>query len=307
MSETRYQTILITGINGMIGSAAEAYFSSQGYGVRGLSGNPRKSNHFHWNPERGEIDTKAMDGVDVVLHLAGEPVFQRWTAAVKNRIRKSRKLGTRLLAERCAAQERPPRVLISSSGINYYGDNREETVDEGSEPGSSFLAEVCKDWEAATQPAENAGIRVLRLRTGVILAPQGGALAQMLPIFRKGLGGRVGSGKQRLSWIILDDYLGATDYLLNTHSIEGPVNMVTPNPVTNAEFASTLGNVLGKPAVVPVPAMAIKAAYGAMGKATVLGDLAVAPGVLNRAGYSFLYPELKPALEYILDKSLQED
>lgn len=306
MANTETKTFLITGITGLIGNAVSAYLKSQGHTVRGLSRSPEGQEQRHWDPAQGILDKKDLEGVDVVLHLAGEPIDQRWSTEVMNRIRKSRKISTRLLADRLAALDRPPEVFLSASGINVYGDRVDASVDESSELGNSFLAEVCREWEAATEPAENAGIRVVNLRTGVVMDPRGGILERLLPIFKKGLGGKVGSGKQRISWLLLEDYIGILELLRAHTNISGPVNLVSPNPVTNEEFVHALGEVLGKPTAIPVPAFAVKAALGRMGKALALGDLEVRPGVLEREGYDFKYPEIKPALAFILGKSLQE-
>ena len=306
MANTEKITFLITGISGLIGSAVRAYLESQGHTVRGLSRNPQGDHQRHWDPEKGVLDKSDLEGVDVVLHLAGESIDQRWNSEAMNRIRKSRKISTRLLADRMASLEQLPALFFSASGINYYGDRAEGSVDESSEPGDSFLADVCREWESATQPAEEAGIRVIHLRTGVVLDPRGGILDRLLPLFTKGLGGKVGSGKQRVSWILLEDYIAILEFLRAQTDIEGPVNVVTPHPVTNEELVKALGKVLGKPTAIPVPALAVKAALGRMGKALALGDLAVQPQVLKDHDYSFRYPEIEPALAFILGKSLQD-
>mgnify|MGYP006267223263 CR=1 FL=1 len=300
------QTLLITGNSGFIGRAVSAYFSTRGHTVKGLSRSPEGPEEIGWDPERGVLRTEDLEGIDAVIHLAGEPIDQRWDAAAMSRIRKSRKLGTRLLAERLAKLKRPPRVLLCASGINYYGDRREEPVDESSDPGSSYLADVCVEWEAACEPARQAGIRVVQMRTGVVLDPRGGALKKLVPIFKSGLGGKVGSGKQRMSWILLEEIPLVMEFLLGKEGVEGPVNLVAPQVVTNAEFSKTLGKALGKPAAVPVPAVAIRMAYGKMGKATILGDLAVSPIRLEENGYAFRYPDLEEGLRFILGKSLHE-
>lgn len=306
MANTEKKTFLITGISGLIGSAVSAYLQAQGHTVRGLSRNPQGDSQTHWDPEKGILDKADLEGTDIVLHLAGESIDQRWTSEAMSRIRKSRKISTRLLADRLASLEQPPDLFFSASGINYYGDRVEGKVDENSEAGNSFLAEVCQEWEAATQPAEDAGIRVIHLRTGVVLDPRGGILDRLLPLFKKGLGGKVGSGKQRVSWILLEDYIGILEFLRNHTEIEGPVNVVTPEAVTNEELVKALGKVLGKPTAIPVPAFAVKAALGRMGKALALGDLAVHPQILEAHGYSFQYPEIESALAFILGKSLQD-
>ncbi len=306
MSPATPQTVLITGISGFVGSAVSAYFSTRGHTVKGLSRHPEGPEQIGWDPERGILEAKELEGIDSVIHLAGEPIDQRWKPAAMSRIRKSRKLGTRLLAERLAKLKHPPKVLLCASGINYYGDRRDEVLDERSDPGSSFLADVCVEWEAACEPAQKAGIRVVNMRTGVVLDPRGGALKKLLPIFRAGLGGKVGSGRQRMSWILLEELPLIMEFLMENESLEGGVNLVAPQVVTNAEFSKTLGKVLGKPAAVPVPATAIHVVYGKMGKATILGDLAVTPGRLDASGYRFRHPDLEKGLGFILGKSLHE-
>lgn len=289
----------------MLGTHLKAALAAEGFEVRGLSRKPQGADEWSWDPERGQLAPDALDWADAVVHLAGSPIARRWSKSVKNEIRRSRKLGTRLLAERMARAETPPQVLLSASGINFYGDRREGRLTEESEAGKGFLAEVCRDWEAATESADAAGIRVAWLRTGVVLSPEGGALARLLPIFKSGLGGPVGSGNQRMSWILPVDFAGGVVHLLRRPELAGAVNMTSPGAVTNREFAQALGKALGKAARVPAPALAVRLAFGEMGRATVLGDLEVEPRRLLDSGYDFRFPEIGKALNFILGKSLQ--
>ena len=237
-----------------------------------------------------------------MVHLAGENVAGgRWTKARKARIRDSRVLGTRLLAETLAKLARPPRVLVSASAIGYYGDRGDEMVDETAPPGDGFLADVCKAWEAETKPAEDAAIRVVRVRIGVVLAERGGALEKMLTPFKLGLGGRIGDGQQWMPWVAIDDLVRAIRFALDTGTLTGAVNAVAPRPVRNREFTDTLGQVLGRPTVLPVPPLALKAALGGqMAEEMLLGGARVIPRALDEAGFSFAYPELEGALRHVV-------
>ncbi len=238
-----------------------------------------------------------------MVHLAGESIASgRWTVARKREIRDSRVLGTRLLSEALARMPRPPQVLLCASAIGYYGDCGSDVLKEDSPPGSDFLADVCKAWEAATAPAAQKGIRVVHLRSGIILSPKGGALAKMLFPFRMGAGGIIGSGKQYMSWIALDDTLGVIAFALQTPSLHGPVNVVAPNAVTNAEFTKTLGRVLHRPTIFPMPAFAARLAFGEMADALLLSSARVEPAALLRAGYHFQWRDLESALRHLLKK-----
>lgn len=281
--------ILITGSSGLIGKATSAFLWSKGHEVTRLI-------------YRGEIvDLSELEGHDAVIHLAGESIASgRWTTGKKAAIRSSRVEGTALLCESLARLERPPRVVVSASAIGYYGDRGIETVQEESLPGSSFLSEVCDQWEKATKSASRAGMRAVQLRFGVVLSPAGGALARMLLPFRLGLGGVLGSGDQYMSWIALDDAVGVIFRALITKTLAGPVNAVAPNPVTNREFTETLGRVLGRPTVLPMPAFAARLAFGEMANELLLASTRVAPIRLIATGYRFLYPELEPALRHLL-------
>jgi uncharacterized protein (TIGR01777 family) len=256
-----------------------------------------------WDPERGTIDRAGLEGADVVIHLAGENVFGRWSPAKQQRIRDSRVQGTRLLTDAIAGLTHRPATLLAASAIGYYGDRGEEAVTEQSAPGEDFLAHVARDWEAATAAASRAGIRVVNMRFGVVLTTSGGALAKMLPAFRLGLGGPVGSGNQYLSWILLDDCINAMLHVLAATSLTGPVNMTAPTPVTNREFAKTLGKVLGRPALVTVPAFALRMAFGTEGAAMLQSGQRVLPERLLASGFNFSMKTIEPALRHLLAPS----
>ena len=235
-----------------------------------------------------------------MVHLAGENVFGRWTPHKKQRIRDSRVLGTRLVSSAIAGLERRPKLLLAASAIGYYGDRGDELLNEGSSVGEDFLATVAKEWEAATAVATQAGIRVVNMRFGVVLTPKTGALAKMLPAFKLGLGGPIGSGNQYLSWITLDDALNAILHVLDTPNMTGPVNITAPNPVTNREFAKMLGKTLGRPAAVTVPAFALRMAFGAEGAAMLQSGQRVLPARLLESAFRFSYDALEPALRHLL-------
>jgi uncharacterized protein (TIGR01777 family) len=254
-----------------------------------------------WNPETGEIDAAALEGLDAVVHLAGESIASgRWNAEKKARIRESRVKATRLLCEALAARQRRPRTLVTASAIGYYGSRGDEVLRESSSPGTGFLAEVCKDWEAATRPASDSGIRVVLVRFGMILSKKGGALAKMLTPFRMGVGGKIGDGRQYMSWIALTDVVGAIHHALMTESLSGPVNVVAPNPVTNLEFTKTLGSALGRPTFFPMPAFAARLAFGEMADELLLSSQRVEPTRLRETNYSFRFADLAGALQSIL-------
>jgi hypothetical protein len=258
---------------------------------------------IHWDPDAGKIDAQELNGIDAMIHLAGENIAgHRWTKEFKEKILKSRADGTRLLCHALAKLEMRPSVLVSASATGYYGNRGDELVNESSPNGSGFLAEVCREWEAATKPARDAGIRVVNLRIGPVLSPKGGALAKMLPPFRAGLGGVIGSGKQYLSWITLDDMVSAIEFVLQSEQIRGPVNAVTPDAVTNYEFTKTLGRVLSRPTIFPMPAFAARLAFGEMADEMLLGGIRVEPRTLVSAGFKFAYPQLEPALRHLLSK-----
>jgi uncharacterized protein (TIGR01777 family) len=297
--------VAVTGSSGLIGSALVAFLTSGGHEVRRLVRRaPRSDDEISWDPSAGELDPAALEGVDAVVHLSGENVAGgRWTDARKKRIRSSRIDSTRTLAGALASLKLPPRVLVSASAIGYYGDGGEAWVDESSPPAEDFLARVTVDWEQAAAPAAESGIRVTHPRIGVVLSPAGGALGKLLTPFRLGLGGVVGSGTQYMSWVALDDVLGALHHALVDDRMEGPFNLVAPEPVANREFTRTLGRVLGRPTPVPVPAFALKAALGEMAEATLLASSRVRPERLQSTGYRFRFPTLEEALRHLLGRA----
>ncbi|HEY3221959.1 MAG TPA: TIGR01777 family oxidoreductase [Gemmatimonadales bacterium] len=297
--------IVVSGSTGLVGSALTPLLASLGHDVVPLVRRRPAAGErvLAWDPERGTIDREGLEGIDVVIHLAGENVFGRWSPAKKQRIRESRVRGTRLLSDALAGLTRPPQTLLAASAIGYYGDRGDEAVTEWSAPGEDFLASVSRDWEGATTAAARAGIRVVNMRFGVVLTAAGGALAKMLPAFRLGLGGRVGSGNQYLSWITLDDALNAIVYALVTSRLAGPVNVTAPSPVTNREFARTLGKVLGRPAVMMVPAFVLRLAFGTEGAAMLQSGQRVLPGCLLASGFHFRFDTVEPALRHLLAPS----
>jgi len=297
--------ILVTGSTGLVGRTLVPFLTGRGDSVIRLVRSTSKSEgaKVHWNPATGSIDTARLEGLDAVVHLAGERIATgRWTAEKKVRIRESRVRGTRLLCESLARLGQPPQVLVSASAIGYYGDRGDEILREESASGSGFLAQVCREWEAATESAIQKGIRVVHLRIGVVLSPLGGALAKMLLPFRMGLGGIIGSGRQFMSWIALEDLVGSIAYALTTDAIRGPVNAVAPHPVMNREFTKTLGRVLGRPTLFPMPAFAARLAFGEMADELLLSSGRVEPARLSTTGYVFRYPTLEGALRHLLGK-----
>lgn len=291
--------ILISGASGLIGSTLARSSTESGHEVIRLVRSPPGPGQaaIAWDPAAEQLDAAALEGFDAVVHLAGENIAGgRWTRGKKERIRDSRVRGTRLLSRTLARLSSPPGVFASASAIGYYGDRGDKELDEASPAGSGFLAEVCRDWEAATRPAAEAGIRVARLRLGVVLAAGGGALAGMLPPFRWGLGGRLGSGRQYMSWITLDDVTGAIDHVVHSHALEGPINLVAPQPVTNRQFTATLGRVLHRPTLLPAPALVLRLMLGEMADALLLASARVVPRRLLDSGYRFHDPELPGAL-----------
>jgi uncharacterized protein len=295
--------IAVTGSTGLVGTALVETLEAEGSLVRRLVRRPvRDGQHeIHWNPAAGTIDAAALSGVDAVVHLAGENLSaKRWTESFKTEIRDSRVRSTQLLCDALASLSNKPGVLLSASAVGYYGDRGDEIADESSSPGSGFLADVCCEWEAATRSARDAGIRVVNLRFGVVLSTQGGALAQMLTPFRLGAGGAIGSGRQYLSWIEIDDLVSAIVFVLRTAALAGPVNAVAPQPVTNREFTKTLGRVLGRPTVLPMPAFAARLAFGEMADEMLLSSIRVDPRALLAAGFKFKFPDLESALRRLL-------
>lgn len=298
--------ILVTGSHGLVGTALVPSLTASGHQVSRLirSATSPESSDVFWDPGQGTIEAGRLEGVEAVIHLAGESIAAgRWTTQRKERIRISRLQGTRLLCETLAAMAHPPKMLVSASAIGYYGDRGEELLREDSPPGTGFLAEVCRAWEAATEPAIRRGIRVILCRMGVILSPAGGALGKMLLPFRLGLGGRLGSGQQVMSWIALDDVVGAIHHAMVTERLHGPVNLVAPQPVTNQAFTTMLGRVLHRPTMAPVPAFALRLLLGELADCALLASARVQPTQLVEAGYAFRYPELEAALRHLLGRS----
>jgi uncharacterized protein (TIGR01777 family) len=299
-SETTHRRIAVTGASGLIGHRLVEQLAAEGHEVvRLVRREPRpQSNEVRWDPARGEIDAAPLSGVDAIVNLAGEGIAAgRWTAARKAAIRDSRVLATRLIAE-CAASLRPrPAAVINASAIGYYGDRGDEPLTEESPPGEGFLPDVCCEWEAASEPARQAGIRVVALRIGVVLSSMGGALAAMLPVFRAGLGGRLGKGRQYMSWISHRDIVSLIAFALSNQALDGPVNAVAPQSVTNAEFTRSLGKALGRPTILPVPSLVVRLALGEMGRDLLLASTRVLPNRLLASGYLFRYPDIEDALQ----------
>ena len=301
--------VIVTGSTGLVGSALVRSLLSDGHEVtrlvRGDSQGFRAPGTaaVHWDPERGEIDAGSLEGHDAAVHLAGENVGEgRWDEEKKRRIRESRMKGTSLLAGALAGLSAKPRVLVSASATGFYGDRGAEILREESASGEGFLSEVCREWEKATLQASHAGIRVVHLRIGVVLDGEGGALQKMLTPFKLGVGGKVGSGSQYMSWITLEDLIGVIRRAIEDESLRGPVNAVAPQPVTNAEFTKALGGVLGRPTFFAVPAFAARLAFGETADALLLASTRVEPARLKEAGYQFKHPEIEGALRSVLGK-----
>ncbi|HNQ88123.1 MAG TPA: TIGR01777 family oxidoreductase [Verrucomicrobiota bacterium] len=293
--------ILITGATGLIGRALAARLEGRRHRVVPLRRAPApRSGEPTWDPERGRVDLEPAGPLDAVIHLAGETIAQRWTPSAKSRIGSSRIDATRRLSEALAALACPPRVLVAASATGFYGDRGDEVLDEQSAPGRGFLPELCQAWESATAPARDRGIRVVCLRLGIVLARDGGALARMLPVFRWGLGGRIGSGRQYWSWITLEDLLGAIERCLEESQFSGAVNAVAPGTATNALFTAALSRALRRPALLPVPAFALRIALGEMGREVLLASARVRPTRLLEAGFAFLDPDLDSAFRHVV-------
>jgi uncharacterized protein (TIGR01777 family) len=297
--------VAVSGSTGLVGSQAVASLSAAGHEVVRLVRRPPAPGEkaVRWDPEKGEIDAAGLEGLDAIVHLAGENIASgRWNAARKAAIRDSRVNGTRFLCDALAGLARPPKTLVCASAVGYYGDRGEERLIEESPPGKGFLAEVCREWEAASAPAARVGIRVVALRIGMVLSSKGGALSRMLPPFRAGLGGVIGGGRQYVSWVALDDLVGIVLHALQSGELRGPVNAVAPVPVTSREFTEALGKVLSRPTMLPVPAFALRLAVGEMADALLLASTRVAPRRLEETGYRFRFPELSAALRHLLGK-----
>lgn len=304
-TKVKNMRVAISGASGLVGTALIASLLRAGHQpvrmVRRQSSGSEPT--ISWNPEAHYVDAQALEGIDAIVHLAGEGIADgRWTPQRKARIRDSRVQGTRLLCETLAQMANPPRIFICASAVGFYGDRGDEVLDETSSPGNSFLATLCKDWEESTEPARRKGIRVANLRLGVILSPKSGALAKMLLPFKMGVGGVVGSGRQYLSWIVLDDVVGSIEHVLGNETLSGPINVTAPHPVTNTEFTMTLGKVLGRPTIFPMPAFAARLAFGEMAEEMLLGGAKVIPSRLQQSGYQFQQPELESGLRSLLGK-----
>jgi uncharacterized protein (TIGR01777 family) len=297
----RQLAVAVTGASGLLGRALIPFLTTGGHRVFPLVRRKPAPGEIGWDPATGRIDAAGLEGMDAVIHLAGENIAGgRWTAERKRRIMTSRLDGTRLLADALAGLTRKPAVLVSASAIGIYGDRGDTMLTEESSTGTGFLADLGVAWEAAADPARQAGIRVVTPRLGIILTPGGGALERMLPPFRLGLGGPLGSGRQWMSWLTLDDAVGVLHWATTCSSIDGPLNVVAPAPVTNAEFAHTLGQALRRPAVMPVPAFALQIAFGELAREALLASQRVMPTVLQAQGYRFRDPSLLPALQRLL-------
>ncbi|HXQ74076.1 MAG TPA: TIGR01777 family oxidoreductase [Pyrinomonadaceae bacterium] len=297
--------VLISGSHGLVGKALIRSLVEDGHEVVRLvrGGHTLGQLEIEWHPNQGRIDAQRLEGFDAVFHLAGESIASgRWTDEKKLTIRDSRTKGTTLLSETIAQLSQAPAVFISASAIGYYGNRGDEQLTEESGPGNDFLASVCIEWEQATRAASEKGIRTVLARFGIILDLNGGALAKMLMPFRMGIGGRVGDGQQWMSWIALGDVVNALKFLLLDSAVHGPVNIVAPNPVTNAEFTKTLGRVLSRPTFFPVPAFGARLAFGEMADALLLSSQRVDPAVLEERGFAPYWPRLEPALQHLLRK-----
>jgi uncharacterized protein (TIGR01777 family) len=297
--------VVVSGASGLIGSALREELERGGHRVVRLmrGGGASSGDEVRWDPEGGTIDAAGLEGVDAVVHLAGESIAQgRWTAEKKRRILESRTEGTRLLAGALAGLDRPPGVMVSASASGYYGDRGNELLREESAPGVGFLPEVCVAWEAAAEPAREAGIRVVHPRFGIVLSEKGGALAQTLPLFKLGLGGPIGSGRQYWSWISLDDVVGVVVHALTNEAVVGPVNVSSPEAPTNAEYTRVLGRVLNRPAFAPAPAPALRLALGGLADSLLLASARMEPARLKETGYEYRHPELEGAFRYLLGR-----
>jgi uncharacterized protein (TIGR01777 family) len=294
--------ILITGANGLVGTALQKVFREKGHEILLASrSEPRDETYLQWSVEEGFSEPAQLEGIDAVIHLAGESVNGlRWTDDKKKAIRDSRVLGTRNVVDAISKLKQKPKVFVSSSAIGFYGERGDEEVTESSAAGDTFLADVSKQWEGESRRAEDAGIRTVLLRTGIVLSKEGGALGTMLLPFKMGVGGVIGSGKQWMSWISMDDHVNAINFVIENDNIRGAVNSVSPQPVTNEEFTKTMGDVLYRPTFLPLPEFAVSMLMGEMGDELLLTSTKVLPKRLLDAGFQFEYPDLKVALEHAL-------
>ncbi len=300
----RAMNILVTGANGLIGSALVPFLTTGGHDVRRLVRGRASlnNNEYFWDPYSGNIDKACLEGVDVLVHLSGENIAGRWTAEKKKKLRDSRVISTRLLSQTLAGMPKPPKVFVCASAMGYYGHRGDEILQEESAPGKGFLADTVQEWERQVEPAIKKGIRVVNLRTSIVLSAKSGALKEMLLPFKMGIGGVFGSGEQYWSWIGIDDVVGVIYHSIQTGSLSGPVNVASPNPVTNREFTKTLGRVLSRPTIFSVPAAAARLVLGEMAEELLLSSIRVEPKNLIGTGYSFRFPELDGALRHVLGK-----
>lgn len=298
--------ITIAAANGLIGSYLSSYLATKGHDISVLVRRPADLPHrqFLWNPYTGEIDLAAIDGHDVIINLAGKNVAEeRWNDRVKREIVQSRNLATELIGKSIAKIAAKPRLFINASAVGYYGNRApEEVITESSSVGTGFMASACAAWEDAARFAQDAGVRIALLRIGVVLAPNGGALDKMLPFFRLGLGGKIGSGNQMMSWIVLEEIGPIIEHIIAHQSMTGPVNLTTPHAVSNSEFTRLLGKALHRPAIFPVPAFALKLMFGQMAEEVLLGGANIAPKKLLDSGYRFRHTDLLQTFENILTK-----
>ncbi len=290
--------VAMTGGNGFLGAALRPFLTTGGHRVRTIGRGA--DSDARWDPSAGSIDAGALDGIDAVIHLAGSTIAERWTPERRREIRESRVRSTRLIAESMARMATKPQVLLSASAVGLYGSRGDEVLDESSSVGDDFLGEVARDWEAATAPARDAGIRTVLLRTGIVLNPAGGALGKMLLPFKAGVGGRLGSGRQWMSWISREDWVGAVHWALMQERVSGPLNLTAPEPATSAPFAATWARVRGRPARRPVPALALTTVFGEMARGTILASQRALPRALLASGFSFAHPTLSSALRFEL-------
>ena len=293
--------VAISGASGLIGTALRASLTSDGHEVVALT---RRASlppleTISWDVDKGRFDASGLEGVDAVIHLAGEPVAKRWNQARKTAILQSRVRGTKLLVEGLKSLKNPPKLLLSASAVGFYGDGGDTELDEAAPPGEGFLPDVCQEWEKATMEALGLGIRAVCMRTGIVLSTKGGALGKMLLPFRLGVGGPLGSGKQWMPWVHIDDIVGAFRYVMANDDLVGAVNGTSPNPATNADFSKALGRALHRPAFLPAPAFGLKILFGEMAQILLEGQRAL-PKKLLFAGYEFKYPDLSDALKDVI-------
>lgn len=295
--------VLITGASGLIGNALQESFRDRGYEMLLASrSEPKSDNEIQWDAEKGFAEPERLEGIDAAVHLAGESISGlRWTEEKKRAIRDSRVLGTRSVVEAISGLRDRPRVLVAASAVGFYGERGDEELTESSSAGDDFLSAVAKEWESESRRAEDAGVRTVLIRSGIVLSKDGGALGTMLTPFRLGIGGTVGSGKQWMSWISLEDEVAIINFAIENENLRGAVNAVSPNPATNYEFTKTLGEVLYRPTILPLPEFAVSMIFGEMGDALLLASTKALPKRLLDAGFEFKYPDLKPAIEHAVE------